>query len=424
MKKIIATVLAMVMALALCTTAFAAAQQYDAFDAETGATVTEDAYLMYVKATKTSIAFYWLAEKESDTFDSATDTMYVKVTKTADADIVLKYADKNTVAMYLAKVDAVNYAGTGVAFTEIGSKCGQYKLATGKTAKSILISCGSRLAPFDIPQLREIMAYDELQLDRIGDRKTAVFFTISDTTPTYNFLVALAFSQMFNLLCERADNVHGGRLPHHVRVLWDEAANTGQVPQLEKLVAVIRSREISLTLFYQQMAQCKAIYDKHAETILGNMDSVIFLGGRESSTIKEISENWLGKATIYMQTDGRSKGQSESYNQNTQRLGRELMTPAELATMPGDRCILQLRGLPPFYSPKYDLKQHPNYKYTAEADRVKNVFDLDKLINRRRRPGLNEVCEVYEADGTDAAPISEDEDILNYDDVDDPDAFV
>jgi len=300
----------------------------------------------------------------------------------------------------------------------------KYKLSSGKTAKSILISCGSRLAPFDIPQLREIMAYDELQLDRIGDRKTAVFFTISDTTPTYNFLVALAFSQMFNLLCERADNVHGGRLPHHVRVLWDEAANTGQVPQLEKLVAVIRSREISLTLFYQQMAQCKAIYDKHAETILGNMDSVVFLGGRESSTIKEISENWLGKATIYMQTDGRSKGQSESYNLNTQRLGRELMTSAELATMPGDRCILQLRGLPPFYSPKYDLKQHPNYKYTAEADKVKNAFDLDKLINRRRRPGLNEVCEVYEADGTDTGPIGEDEDILNYDDVDDPDAFV
>ena len=258
----------------------------------------------------------------------------------------------------------------------------------------------------------------------MGDRRTATFFCISDTDSTYNFLVALAFSQMFNLLCERADNVHGGRLPHHVRVLWDEAANTGQVPQLEKLVAVIRSREISLTLFYQQMAQCKAIYDKHAETILGNMDSVVFLGGRESSTIKEISENWLGKATIYMQTDGRSKGQSESYNLNTQRLGRELMTSAELATMPGDRCILQLRGLPPFYSPKYDLKQHPNYKYTAEADKVKNAFDLDKLINRRRRPGLNEVCEVYEADGTDTGPIGEDEDILNYDDVDDPDAFV
>ena len=300
----------------------------------------------------------------------------------------------------------------------------KYKLAAGKTAKSILISCGSRLAPFDIPQLREIMSYDELELDRIGDRKTAVFFTISDTTPTYNFIVALAFSQMFNLLCERADNVHGGRLPHHVRVLWDEAANTGQVPSLEKLVAVIRSREVSLCLFYQQYAQCKAIYKDNAETILGNMDSVIFLGGRESSTIKEISENWLGKATISMQTEGRSRGQSESYNQNTQRLGRELMTPSELATMPGDKCILQLRGLPPFFSSKYDLKQHPNYKYTAEADKKKNAFDLDKLINRRRRPGLSEACEVYEVDASDTGPVNEDEDILNYDDVDDPDAYV
>ena len=300
----------------------------------------------------------------------------------------------------------------------------KYKLASGKTAKSILISCGSRLAPFDIPQLREIMSYDELELDRIGDRKTAVFFTISDTTPTYNFIVALAFSQMFNLLCERADNLHGGRLPHHVRVLWDEAANTGQVPSLEKLVAVIRSREVSLCLFYQQYAQCKAIYKDNAETILGNMDSVVFLGGRESSTIKEISENWLGKATISMQTEGRSRGQSESYNQNTQRLGRELMTPSELATMPGDKCILQLRGLPPFFSSKYDLKQHPNYKYTAEADKKKNAFDLDKLINRRRRPGLNEACEVYEVDVSEAGPVSEDEDILNYDDVDDPDAYV
>ena len=300
----------------------------------------------------------------------------------------------------------------------------KYKLSSGKTAKSILISCGARLAPFDIPQLREIMSYDELELDRMGDRRTATFFCISDTDSTYNFLVALAFSQMFNLLCERADNVHGGRLPHHVRVLWDEAANTGQVPNLEKLVAVIRSREVSLTLFYQQLAQCKAIYDKNAETILGNMDSVVFLGGRESSTIKEISENWLGKATISMQTDGRTRGQSESYSQNNQRLGRELMTPSELATMPGDRCILQLRGLPPFYSKKYDLKQHPNYKYTAEADKQKNAFSLDKLINRRRRPGLAEECEVYEATVPDEALTDEDEDILNYDDLDDPDAFV
>ena len=299
----------------------------------------------------------------------------------------------------------------------------KYKLASGKTAKSILISCGARLAPFDIPQLREIMSYGELELDRMGDRRTATFFCISDTDSTYNFLVALAFSQMFNLLCERADNVHGGRLPHHVRVLWDEAANTGQVPGLEKLVAVIRSREISLCLLYQQLAQCKAIYDKNAETILGNMDSVLFLGGREASTIKEISENWLGKATISMQTEGRSRGNSESYSQNTQRLGRELMTPSELATMPGDRCVLQLRGLPPFYSRKYDLKQHPNYRFTAEADKVKNAFDLDRLINRRRRPGLNEMCEVFNADVPDDALTGEDEDILNYDDIDDPDAF-
>ena len=299
----------------------------------------------------------------------------------------------------------------------------KYKLSSGKTAKSILISCGARLAPFDIPQLREIMSYDELELDRMGDRRTATFFCISDTDSTYNFLVALAFSQMFNLLCERADNVHGGCLPHHVRVLWDEAANTGQVPGLEKLVAVIRSREVSLVLLYQQLAQCKAIYDKNAETILGNMDSVIFLGGREASTIKEISENWLGKSTISMQTDGRTRGQSESYSQNTQRLGRELMTPSELATMPGDRCILQLRGLPPFYSRKYDLKQHPNYKFTAEADK-KNAFNLDRLINRRRRPGLAEACEVYEVDVPAEALTEEDEDILNYDDLDDPDAFV
>ena len=288
-------------------------------------------------------------------------------------------------------------------------------MASGKTARSILISCGARLAPFDIPQLREIMSYDEMELDRLGDRKTATFFVISDTDTTYNFVVALAFSQMFNLLCERADNVHGGRLPHHVRVLWDEAANTGQVPNLEKLVAVIRSREVSLCLFYQQLAQCKAIYDKHAETILGNMDSVVFLGGRESSTIKEISENWLGKATISMQTEGRSKGQSESYSLNTQRLGRELMTPAELATMPGDRCILQLRGLPPFYSRKYDLKDHPNYKYTAEADKKRNAFDLSRLITRRMdRLDPREEYAVYEVDGTPEPLTAEDEDILSY----------
>ena len=300
----------------------------------------------------------------------------------------------------------------------------KYKLSSGKTAKSILISCGARLAPFDIPQLREIMSYDELELDRMGDKRTATFFVISDTPQTYNFIVALAFSQMFNLLCERADNVHGGRLPHHVRVLWDEAANTGQVPQLEKLVAVIRSREISLALLYQAQSQCKAIYKDNAETIFGNMDTMIFLGGRESTTIKEISENWLGKATISMQTEGRSRGQSESFSQNTQRLGRELMTPSELATMPGDRCILQLRGLPPFYSKKYDLKQHPNYKYTAEADK-RNAFDLQSLVTRRMdKLNPNEQYTVYEVAVPDEAHMEEDEDILNYDDLDDPDTFV
>ena len=297
----------------------------------------------------------------------------------------------------------------------------KYKLSSGKTAKSILISCGARLAPFDIPQLREIMSYDEMELDRIGDRKTAVFFIISDTTQTYNFLVALAFSQMFNLLCERADNVFGGRLPHHVRVLWDEAANTGQVPGLEKIVAVIRSREISLTLFYQAMSQCKALYKDNSETIMGNMDSIIFLGGREASTLKDISENWLGKATISMQTEGRSRGQSESYSQNLQRLGRELMTTSEITTMPGDKCILQLRGLPPFLSPKYDLKKHPNYRYTAEFDKKKNAFHLESLFRRRPlRLKPEDEYTVYEVEETDT---DEEADLLNFDDLD-SDEFV
>ena len=297
----------------------------------------------------------------------------------------------------------------------------KYKLASGKTAKSILISCGARLAPFDIPQLREIMSYDELELDKLGDEKSALFFLISDTDTTYNFLVALAFSQMFNLLCERADNTYGGRLPYHVRVLWDEAANTGQVPGLEKIVAVIRSREISLTLFYQAMSQCKALYKDHSETIMGNMDSIVFLGGREASTLKDISENWLGKATISMQTEGRSRGQSESYSQNMQRLGRELMTTSEITTMPGDKCILQLRGLPPFLSTKYDLKKHPNYKYTAEFDKKKNAFRLESLFRHRPlRLKPEDEYTVYEVDGSDTG---EEADLLNFDDLD-SDEFV
>ena len=274
----------------------------------------------------------------------------------------------------------------------------------------------------DISELREILTYDELELDRTGDRKTATFFIISDTDTTYNFLVALAFSQMLNMLCERADNKHGGRLPHHVRFLWDEAANTGQVPQLEKIVAVIRSREISLCLFLQAQSQLKALYKDHAETIMGNMDSVIFLGGREHTTIKELSEA-LGKETISMQTESRTRGQSESYGQNMQRLGKELMTMDELTTMDGSKCILQLRGLRPFLSPKYDLKKHPNYRFTAEADK-RNTFDISRLVNRRMRLNPNEAYTTYAVDAEDiAADIDENEDILNYDDVDDPEAF-
>ena len=298
----------------------------------------------------------------------------------------------------------------------------KYKLASGKTAKSILISCGARLAPFDIPQLREIMSYDEMELDRMGDRKTATFFIISDTDTTYNFLVALAFSQTFNLLCERADNKYNGRLPHHVRFLWDEAANTGQVPQLEKICAVIRSREISLCLFLQAQSQLKALYKDHAETIQGNMDSIIFLGGREHTTVKELSEA-LGKETISMQTESKTRGHQESYGQNMQRLGKELMTIDELTTMPGDRCILQLRGLRPFFSPKYNLKNHPNYKYTSEADK-RNAFDISRLVNRRMKLKANDTYSVYEVDESIETDIDEDEDILNYDDLDDPDTFV
>jgi len=300
----------------------------------------------------------------------------------------------------------------------------KYRLASGKTSKSILISCGARLAPFDIGNLREIVSYDELELDRAGDRKTATFFIISDTDTTYNFIVALAFTQMFNLLCERADNKHGGRLPHHVRFLWDEAANTGQVPQLEKIVAVIRSREISLCLFLQAQSQLKALYKDHCETIMGNCDSVVFLGGREHSTIKELSEV-LGKSTISMYTESRSRGQQESRGQNFQRLGRELMTMDELTTMDGGKCVLQLRGLRPFLSPKYDLKKHPNY---AEADKERNAFDAVKLITRRTALDPNEQYTVYNVTVPDEEPgegedTDTDEDILDYDDLDDPDAY-
>ena len=259
-----------------------------------------------------------------------------------------------------------------------------------------------------------------MELDKIGDRKTAAFFVISDTNPTFNFIVALAFSQMFSLLCERADNKYGGRLPHHVRVLWDETANTGQVPHLEKLIAVIRSREISLCLFLQAQSQLKALYKDHAETIIGNCDSVIFLGGREHTTVKELSEA-LGKETISMQTESRTRGQQESYGQNTQRLGKELMSIDELTTMDGNKCILQLRGLRPFFSPKYDLRKHPNFKYTAEADK-RNAYDPAQLISTKLNAAPGELFTVYEVNAPNIQTNSND-DILDYDDLEDLDAF-
>ena len=243
----------------------------------------------------------------------------------------------------------------------------KYKLAAGKTAKSILISCGARLAPFDIQELRELTAYDELELDTLGDRKTALFLIMSDTDDTFNFLISLVYTQLFNLLCEKADDVYGGRLPVHVRCLIDEAANIGQIPRLEKLVATIRSREISACLVLQAQSQLKAIYKDNADTIIGNMDTSIFLGGKEPTTLKELSAA-LGKETVDTYNTGESRGRETSHSLNYQKLGRELMSQDELAVMDGGKCILQLRGVRPFLSNKYDITKHPNYKYTSDFD--------------------------------------------------------
>ena len=255
----------------------------------------------------------------------------------------------------------------------------KYKLAAGKTAKSILVSCGARLAPFDIKELRDLTAYDELELDTLGDEKTALFLIMSDTDGTFNFLISMIYTQMFNLLCEKADDVYGGRLPVHVRCLIDEAANIGQIPNLEKLVATIRSREISACLVLQAKSQLKAIYKDNADTIIGNMDSQIFLGGTEQTTLKDLNAI-LGKETIDMYNTGQSKGSQESYNMNYQKLGNDLMTMDELAVMDGSKCIVQVRGVRPFLSDKYDLKQHPNYKMTADYDK-RNYFDVVKFLS-------------------------------------------
>ena len=271
----------------------------------------------------------------------------------------------------------------------------KYKLAAGKTAKSILISCGARLAVFDIQELREITAYDELELDTIGDRKTALFLIMSDTDATFNFLISMIYTQLFNLLCEKADDVYGGRLPVHVRCLIDEAANIGQIPNLEKLVATIRSREISACLVLQARSQLKAIYKDNADTIIGNMDSQIFLGGSEPTTLKELAEA-LGKETIDTFNTSDTRGNSPSYGTNYQKLGKELMSRDELAVMNGSKCVLQLRGVRPFLSDKYDITQHPNYKYTSDYDK-KCTFDIEKYLNRRMKLKADDEYDVIEA---------------------------
>lgn len=280
----------------------------------------------------------------------------------------------------------------------------KYKLAAGKTAKSILISCGARLAPFDIRELRELMETDEMELDTLGDRKTALFVIISDTDDTFNFVVSILYTQLFNLLCDKADDVYGGRLPVHVRCLLDEFANIGQIPKFEKLIATIRSREISASIILQSQSQLKAIYKDNADTIVGNCDTTLFLGGKEKTTLKEISEI-LGKETIDSFNTSETRGRELSHGLNYQKLGKELMTQDEIAVMDGGKCILQLRGVRPFFSDKYDITKHPKYKYLSDAD-PKNAFDMEKHIKRRSaivKP--DEVFDYYEIDvQEDAAP--------------------
>ncbi|WP_223386645.1 VirD4-like conjugal transfer protein, CD1115 family [Faecalibacterium prausnitzii] len=276
-----------------------------------------------------------------------------------------------------------------------------YKLAAGKTAKSILISCGARLAPFDIQELRDLTMYDELQLDTLGDKKTALFLIMSDTDSTFNFLISMVYTQLFNLLCDKADDVYGGKLPIHVRCLIDECANIGQIPNLEKLVATIRSREISACLVLQARSQLKAIYKDNADTIVGNMDSQIFLGGSEPTTLKELSET-LGKETIDSFNTSDTRGNSPSYGTSFQKLGHELMSRDELAVLDGGKCILQLRGVRPFLSDKYDLTQHPNYKLTSDYD-PKNTFDIEKYLNRKEKIHPGDEFIVVDADSLPSA---------------------
>lgn len=334
------------------------------------------------------IGYIWYeAPEEEQNFSTLLEFINASETREEDEEF------KNAVDELFEELEADNPAHFAV------RQYRKYKLAAGKTAKSILISCGARLAPFDIQELREIMSYDEMELDMIGDQKTAMFVIISDTDDTFNFVVAIMYTQLFNLLCDKADDEHGGRLPYHVRLLLDEFSNIGQIPKFDKLIATIRSREISASIILQSQSQLKTIYKDAAETITGNCDTVLFLGGKESSTLKEISET-LGKETIDLYNTSDTRGTSQSYGLNYQKTGKELMSRDELAVMDGNKCILQLRGVRPFLSNKYDITKHKRYKELADADE-RNAFDVEKYLEHKLVFSQDTKFEMYEVDVTD-----------------------
>ena len=333
------------------------------------------------------IGYIWYeAPKEEQNFSTLLEFINASETREDDEEF------KNAVDELFEELEAENPEHFAV------RQYRKYKLAAGKTAKSILISCGARLAPFDIQELREIMSYDEMELDMIGDQKTAMFVIISDTDDTFNFVVAIMYTQLFNLLCDKADDEHGGRLPYHVRLLLDEFSNIGQIPKFDKLIATIRSREISASIILQSQSQLKTIYKDAAETITGNCDTVLFLGGKESSTLKEISET-LGKETIDLYNTSDTRGTSQSYGLNYQKTGKELMSRDELAVMDGNKCILQLRGVRPFLSNKYDITKHKRYKELSDADK-RNAFDVEKYLEHKLVFSQNTEFEMYEVNVT------------------------
>lgn len=351
-----------------------------------GEKATEDFWVKAERLLYTALIGYIWYEAPEEEQNFATLLEFINASETREEDEEFK----NAVDELFEELEAENPEHFAV------RQYRKYKLAAGKTAKSILISCGARLAPFDIQEVRDITAYDELQLDTLGDKKTALFLIMSDTDATFNFLISMIYTQLFNLLCEKADDVYGGRLPVHVRCLIDEAANIGQIPNLEKLVATIRSREISACLVLQAQSQLKAIYKDNSDTIIGNMDSRIFLGGSEPTTLKELNQA-LGKETIDTYNTSNTRGNSPSYGMNYQKLGKDLATVDELAVLDGGKCILQLRGVRPFLSDKYDLTQHPNYKYTSDFDK-KNEFNIEQFLSRRLKLKAGDEFVVVDAD--------------------------